>query len=397
MSNERPLYYQVLVLIILVIGLVIFLWLAMQKLSSPSFLFFDDFVEYWSAGRLNLTGGNPYDPEQLTPIQLQTGRINGIPIMMWNPPWTLTLVMPLSWLPYSIARLLWFLLHIVILFLCLTYAWSLFGGDPDYKWVSWLVGFSFGPLLHVLRAGQIGLFLLLAVVGFFYFHERGKEGWAGASLVLLTIKPHVLYLFLLAVFLWSVDRRKWKVILGGAVAFLLLLGTAWGINPALLRQYYYATTHYPPEQWATPTLGAVLRLLFGVEHFWLQFVPSGLGALWLFFYWQQHREHWCWQKQLPLVILVSTMTAAYGWTFDHTASILAIVPVAILVLREDWQTGKLAKIGLLLAYVAFAGVAMFSSLEQQWYWWMAPFLLIWYLVAREVFTGSRQRILSETV
>ncbi len=395
MFNERPLYYKILVLVTLVMGLIIFLWLAMQSLSSPNFLFFDDFVEYWSAGRLNLTGGNPYDPEQLTPIQLQSGRTTGIPVMMWNPPWTLTLVMPLSWLPYPIARLLWFLLHIVILFLCLTYAWSLYGGNPDYKWVSWLVGFSSGPLLHVLRAGQIGLFLLLAVVGFLYFHRRGKEGWAGASLVLLTIKPHLLYLFLLAVFLWSVDRRKWKVILGGAVALLLLLGIAWGINPALLRQYYYATTHYPPEQWATPTLGAVLRVLVGIEHFWLQFVPSGLGALWLLFYWRQHRERWCWQEQLPVIILVSTMTAAYGWTFDHTASILAILPVAILVLRENWRDRKLAKIGLLLAYVAFAGMAIFSSMEQMWYWWMAPFLLVWYLLAREVFTGPKQRTLSE--
>jgi hypothetical protein len=81
------------------------------------------------------------------------------------------------------------------------------------------------------------------------------------------------------------------------------------------------------------------------------------------------------------------MTAAYGWTFDHTASILAIVPVAILILEDDWQDRKWAKVGLLLAYVAFDGVAIFSSLEQLWYWWMAAFLLGWYWAAMRVFNA----------
>jgi hypothetical protein len=387
--TQHPMYRILRVVLLLIASSVLF-WLAMDKLTDPRFLFFDDFVEYWSAGKLNLRRGNPYDPEQLTPLQRQTGRTAGIPIMMWNPPWTLTLVMPLSWFPYPIARVLWLMLHIGIFFISLMWAWSFYGGDPHYRWVSWLVGFSFAPLLHVLKAGQIGPLLLLAVVGFFYFHERGNAWLAGASLVLLTIKPHVLYLFLLAVLFWTMDRHKWKVILGGVLAFFLLLGIAWGVNPALISQYYYATTHYPPEQWATPTLGAVLRVLFGIEYFWLQFVPSGLGALGLLFYWQRHRTRWCWSEQIPLITLVSTMTAAYGWTFDHTASVLALLPIAILVLEDDWRRKRWAKAGVLFAYLAFDTVAIFSSREQLWYWWMAPFLLLWYLLAREIFTESEQ-------
>ncbi len=380
--------YRFIIFLLLIISAVLLFWLAMERLSDPRLLSVDDYVEYWSAGQLNLVGGNPYDPAQLTPIQLQTGRLVGIPVMMWNPPWTLTLVMPLSWLPYPIARVLWLLLHLVIFFLCLTGAWSFYGGDPNYKWVAWLVGFSFSPFLHVLAAGQIGPLLLLAVVGFLYFKEQRRDWLAGASLVLLTVKPHVLYLFLLAVLLWTIDRRRWAVLLGGSIAFLLLLGTAWGINPQLLEQYYYATTHYPPEQWATPTLGAVLRMLLGVEHFWLQFVPSLLGAVWLLFYWRRYRESWCWAEHLPVITLVSTMTAAYGWTFDHTASVLALLPIAVLMLKSDWQRQRLSKIAVLLVYLVIDAVAIFSSMEQSWYWWMAPVMLGWYLAAREVFVES---------
>jgi hypothetical protein len=373
-----------LVVSILVLAVLVFTSPVLEERGNQ------DFVEYWSAGRLNLLGGNPYDPEQLIPVQRQTGRTKGVPIMMWNPPWTLTLVMPLSGLPYSLAQTLWMLSHITIIFGSLTWFWTFYGGDPKYRWVSWLVGFSFGPLLHVLKMGQIGPLLLLSITGFFYFYERDKEWLTGASLALLTIKPHLLYLLLLALFLWSVDRQKWNVILGGTGGVLLLLGIAWGINPALLRQYDYAVTHYPPEQWATPTLGALLRLSAGVEHFWLQFVPPILGATWLYFYWRRHRECWCWSEQLPLLILISVVTTAYGWTFDYVVAVLALLPIAILMIRGHWRSHLWAKVGLLVIYVAWNGIALFTSREQGWYWWLAPSLLIWYVFARKRFADALQ-------
>src|SRR5690606_16719256 len=42
---------------------------AHRALSDPSFFPAIDFVEYWAAGRLNADGGDPYDPEQLGPLQ----------------------------------------------------------------------------------------------------------------------------------------------------------------------------------------------------------------------------------------------------------------------------------------------------------------------------------------
>ena len=70
-----------------------------------------DFTEYWTAGRLNANGENPYDGTKMRDVQRSLG-LDDTAIMMWNPPWTLTLVMPLGLLPFRMAYGAWVLLHV---------------------------------------------------------------------------------------------------------------------------------------------------------------------------------------------------------------------------------------------------------------------------------------------
>jgi hypothetical protein len=130
--HENPLY-RLFVWLGLIVSLAIFVWLAANELSTPSFMQADDFVEYWSAARLNLSGGNSYDPKQLTPLQLQTGRLEGVPLMMWNPPWTLSLVMPFGLRSYPSGRALWLLLNIGSVFFCADWFWRFFDGSARYR------------------------------------------------------------------------------------------------------------------------------------------------------------------------------------------------------------------------------------------------------------------------
>ncbi len=378
---RQSLVYKSLVVIILIAALLLLSRLAMERLMDPQFLFLDDYVEYWSAGRLNLLGGNPYDPDQMAALQIGVGRTEGVPIMMWNPPWTLALAMPLSWLDYPLSRLIWLLLNLGIIFFAADWGWRVYGGAPERRWMAWLVALTFGPALHVLKAGQIAPLLLLGVTGFLYFARRERWWAAGACATLITIKPHLLYLFGLALVLWALDRQRWVVLGGFGLTLIAAMGVVWAVNPALIDQYTYALANYPPAQWATPTFGALLRVWLGVEKFWLQFVPSAFGALWFLFYWRTQRVEWDWTEQIPVLVLVSVATAAYGWTFDHTVSLLAIVQALIWLTRRrlSWATG-----GLLGAYVALMGVSLFSSMDQLWYWWMASWFLGWYLVVRRV-------------
>jgi hypothetical protein len=381
-SSERRSLYRVSLVVLLLLGLIVLIRSASTLFTQPEFLRLDDFVEYWSAGKLMLQRGNPYDPSQMEALQREIGRTYDVPVMMWNPPWTLALVMPFSLMAYPLSRTLWFLAAVFAVFLCADWLWRFYGGSERFRWVSWLVAFTFGPPLHGLKAGQISPFLLLGIVGFLFFIRRKQDGWAGGVLILASVKPHLVYLVGAAVLCWAIDRRRWAVLIGGGFVLLVAMGITLGVNPVLLDQYQYAVTHYPPERWATATLGAVLRMLFGIELFWLQFVPSVLGGIWFVGYWWRHRAAWDWREQMPLIALVSVLTSAYGWTYDYTIALLGLLPVAAVLSRGDWRANLVPRIGLLSAYLAFDVLALFSSMDQVWYWWMASFLLGWYVLAR---------------
>lgn len=393
---RRGRIYGLVTLMFLLGSLIILIWLAVRVLMSPTLLCLDDFVEYWSAARLNLKGGNPYDPDQMETLQRQIGRVEQVPIMMWNPPWTLALAMPISLFPYPASRLIWFLLSIAAIVWCTDSLWITYGGASHQRWWAWLVALTFGPSLHVLKAGQVSPFLFLGIVGFLHLISYGREWWAGATLALASLKPHLVYLVGLAVLFWAVENRRWRVLLGGAAAIALAVGVTWAINPALLSQYIFALTHYPPEQWATPTLGGVLRLLLGVDKFWLQFVPSVVGGVWFALYWWRHRSGWDWLQRLPLVVLVSVLTAAYGWTFDCTILLVAVLPAAVTLSRNSWQTSPIARAGLLGSYTVVNGWALFSSMDQIWYWWMVPFFLVWYLLVLKIARSDPRAYPSES-
>lgn len=248
--------------------------LALLAANAEEILGVDDFVEYWAAGRLNLTGGNPYDPTHLLPLQRSVGWDDPVPVMMWNPPWTLALVMPFGALPYITGRALWMLAGFAIIIVCADLCWRLYGGPERRCWVGWLCGIFFAPSLLALNMGQIGPLILLGVTGFVYAAEQKRWGPAGAFAALIAVKPHLLYLFWVAWALWALHERRWRGVI--ALASTLLVATAipmlW--NPVLLDQYIATSTSAPPLYWATPTLGATLRMLFGEERHWLQFTPS---------------------------------------------------------------------------------------------------------------------------
>ena len=146
--------------------------LAVQFVQAPQLLArlqMYDFVEYWAAGRLIASGENPYDLDHMHELERAAGRTED-GILMWNPPWTLPLVLPFGLLPVRVAHLLWLVLQLGVLVFCVDRLWLLYGGDGDRRWVAWLLGIAFLPTLFALTAGQITPLLLLGVVGFPHVH-----------------------------------------------------------------------------------------------------------------------------------------------------------------------------------------------------------------------------------
>lgn len=376
--REKP-YYKPLLWILAALIFTIIFWLGMDLVSNPEWFMGDDFVQYWAAGKLNLAGANPYAPEQLLPLEIQTGVMEGPAVIMWNPPWILAITMPFGIAGYPFSRILWLVVNILVIFVCLNKVWELYGGEKKYRWVAWLIGFTFAPLLGGLKKGQTSALLFVGVVGFLFFIQRRKYWWAGVFISALAIMPHVLYLYAMAVFFWSIAQKKWRVILGALASLVVASFFAWILNPSVFQQYLFAIQYHPPTDWATPTIGGLLRLFLGIEKFWLQFVAPLIGFIWFIFYWIRNHKNWNWIEQSPLLILVSTLTAAYGWSWDQTVSVIAILQIASLLLPIQKSRSTIL---IVSSYLIIDMLALLLRGNQLLTFWYAPTLLIYYLAAR---------------
>src|SRR6266851_2212861 len=373
----------------LVLAAVLLVQQLAHLLSDRSIMPPDDFVEYWAAGRLNAHGHDPYDGNTLLPLELEAGR-QSFPkdssgreaaVMMWNPPWTLTVVMPLGLLESRLAQLLWLLLNLGVIVFSADWIWNYYQGPATYRWLSWVLALTFMPTMVVLRAGQIGPLILLGIVGFLHYEKKGRFFLAGAAAVLIAIKPHLVFLFWIALTLWAVERRRWVVLLGGIVTGLVASIIPIFCNPLVWQQYWFALTHHPPEEWVSLTIGSILRLLLGAELIWLQLVPAVPALIWFGWYWRKHQANWVWGEQMPLLILVSFLTTFYGaWPFDLAILLLPVVQAAV------WATNarplRIPALGIFGAIDLAALILVLMSVTSIWFIWMTPALLAGYLSLR---------------
>ena len=359
--------------------LVIAVAVQLLRTSPAKLLRADDFVAYWAAGRLNLAGKNPYSADQLKTLQDPLDWDEQAPLMMWNPPWTLSLLMPFSLLQYRVARALWLILTLVLVLTCADLSWILYGGPRSLRWIAWVLGVSFMPTLLTLRVGQVGAIVLLGTVGFLCSVKHENWARAGVFVFLTAIKPHVVYLFWLALLLWVIREKRWHLLLGFGLTGLVASAIALIFNSQVVAQYIPTIITGSPLPYATPTIGSILRLLFGIERHWLQFVPSLVGIVWLAFYWHRHRDSWQWLHAMPLLLLVSLVTTFFGWQMDQIALLPVVMQSGVAICRDP---RRLVFCPGALIYLAANGLALLLNLtdtDSFWYFWMAPALLVSYL------------------
>jgi len=136
-----------------------------------------DFIEYWAASYLLLTGGNPYSPGQLGDVQSSVTARATVPLIMWNPPWTLFFILPFGALSFTASQFLWLLLHVFLILFSAQTLWRIYGDTAESSYTPWLLAFTFIPTSfcfdawtdHSAHLGRVNIFSLL----------REKTKWVG--------------------------------------------------------------------------------------------------------------------------------------------------------------------------------------------------------------------------
>ena len=332
-----------------------------------------DFTEYWSAARVLAAGGDPYDGAELLPVQREALNEPGLTraVSLWTPPWTLPLYAPLGFLPYHVARWVWLLVQLSLVFVSVELLRRTYGGAERLWFLPQLVAFLFAPTFWLAHYGQNTAFLLLGLAGFLRFRPT-RPTLAGCFVALTAIKPHLLAVVGVLLVLDAFRDRGWRVLLGGAV--MLVAGSvsvlAW--NAHIFQLFIEAATRpatpetVPLRDWQLPLFAYHLRHAVAPERFWVQFVPCAAACLLM----AVHRlltRRWDWAEQLPPAVLVSCLYAPYGgWMFDL---VVLLVPAVQMVARGTWWA--------VLAAVALNAAAI-RPLDLHQFGWYAPLLgLAW--------------------
>ena len=189
-----------LIVLLLVVGFIGFAWQALRPLVFNTNMY--DFNSYYVAASATQKGIDPYNDEALQ----QLAQDLKIPkIAEYNyPPFTTLLFLPLSFLPYPAAVLVWRILNLALVILVVWLICKMLGlrlGAVSALVIGLLV-FNYDPLLYNLGIGQINLVILLLITGAAYAWVRQRQVLAGVLLALaasIKIAPAILFIY----FLWK--------------------------------------------------------------------------------------------------------------------------------------------------------------------------------------------------
>ncbi len=334
-----------------------------------------DFVEYWAAGQQLSHHANPYDEQQLLRLERSAGLPPDIPVMLVrSPPVVLPLVAPLGYLSPHVAELSWCSTLLALLLASVWMVRCLHGRPPT---AIDTLAYFFAPAMACLLVGQMSMLVLFGIVLFLFLH-RSRPMLAGAALWFCLPKPHLLLPFAVVLLLWTLERRRYRVLVGAGLMVAATAAIAYVLDPHAWAQCAQLARDSRADLIPLPCLANALRRAIAPGAIWLQYLPAALGCLWALDYYRRHRLNWDWTSHGSLLLLVSLVVAPYSWFTDQVVAIPALLH-GLYIARSR---GLVAFLGLASAAVQlaiFGGGTRF--LHSPWLLWTAPFWLGWYLLA----------------
>jgi hypothetical protein len=331
-----------------------------------------DFIVYWATGQQLVHHRNPYDPGALSQIERDAGFTGGASYYMRNTPWALPLAYPLGYFGAQASALPWSLVMLAFLIASVHILWKMLGRPGRH--LDWL-GYCFPPALFCVLLGQTSILLLFGLVLFLRLH-KSQPFAAGASLWLCSIKPHLFLPFVLVLIVWIFVSRSYRILAGGLASMAVAVAITSLIDPRAWTDYirYMRTSTITHE--FTACLGDVLRDRINPNAEGLAFVPAAIGCIWALIYFWPRRHNWDWIEQGSLLVLVSLLVAPFGWIFDQSLAMPAILVGAART------SSRLLLSVLAIIYILIEIQINRFELHSAAYLWIAPAWLVWYLLAR---------------
>jgi hypothetical protein len=337
-----------------------------------------DFPVYWAAWRIFQAGESPYSLKYTQSLRSDSVTAEDV---LHNPPWCLWLIAPVGWLPYSAALNAWLILN----FLCIplgVFLCSKIYQHPLPKPRALFLLCVFAPAFSCWYFGQLTLFLTIITLLLILCLQKQWQWGIGFCLAVMTIKPHIYYLFAFIVGLYALRGLRWRVFMGFFIT-ATIMSLPFILNSNAIAEWFSWLQSGQAALWQTTTLSTWFRIYLvtesGIPPAWpLYFFPGFsiiVSSVWFF---KRSKKPIDWgQLSIPLIAL-SLLTAPYSWAYDFclligwhvlmltagrrqslTFPLIAIFSTLMFLIQTAWLDGDLH----LLVWFPFIVLASWSALR----------------------------------
>lgn len=330
-----------------------------------------DFQAYWSSAYLFAHGMDFSDSGLMGEVERShTNWDKPETLYAWYSPIGNVILLPFAFIPFTQAVYYWLILNIVVLF----YSAMLIWGDADSRtWIPLVAVFGFSMTIISLVFGQINTLEVLGLALFLHFIQSDRKYLAGVSLVLTTIKPHLVILTLPILLLDMLRGKEWKALTGFFLGLGFCILVLFAFYPPWLQSFWTVVKSGMGTIRETPNINGLL-VLVGEYTFGKLIWPIALlgGVLW----WLKVGQGWDRRTFIDLSVTLGLIVSPIGWSYDQ---IMLIFPILTLL---AWSvTGQLprqvsiAVIAVLVGGNIAAYYLRTFTPSDVWFFWI-PFVVL---------------------
>jgi hypothetical protein len=324
----------------------------------------NDFLARYAAWEAYLKYGlNPYSEEAAVFTQVKIYGRPALPgedeVRLTYPFYSILVHGPFVYLDYQVAQAL----HMVLLQAALFAGVALTLAALRWRPPLWLTAVLMGwalldyPEARGVILGQVAILGYFSLAGSLWLLSRGRDGAAGAMLVLSTIKPTLIFLVVPFLLLWALARGRRRFVIGFGLTLLVLCAASWVLLPSWLGDFLYRVQTYTSYTvgespvWllthrALPGLGSIgeyvltgLLLLLMLWAWWLAVRPGSESA---------GAFHWT----LGLTLVVSSLIVPRSATTNY---VMLLAPILWIFAILDRHGTRGRWIMLLAMAISVAG------------------------------------------
>jgi hypothetical protein len=361
----------------LVILLILFIGLSLWNLASTTDFGESDFMIYWAAASLIRDGHNPYNLELIKSIQqAQVHWKPEVSTIAWNPPFLFIFLLPFAWMPFITAKFAWLITSILIVLTGALMLTQIYMKDasPKTKLSFLAFGVVFPAVMTGLYMGQVTFLVFWGLVASVYLMKKEQWFWAGAALIMTTIKPHIVVLAVLYILVYMAGQGKFRGWIGLVVAGVACMTLLLMLSPDLIHNLI-GETSLASGRWATSTIGGLLSYWSVTEaarYLILILLP-------LPFFLAKYPEKFSMEFSIALLTLITLPTTIYGWSYDQTILLIPIAQVFSWLTHSKYKVVIITCIIAVIALNYYQRVLPFNEVHYVWVplAWCFIFALTW--------------------